>query len=305
MIVALRRDTLRAMRLTPDEIAAIRDCAVDVFGPDAVVRLFGSRVHDDLAGGDIDLHVTADRADSATNANEWRFLSALWDRLGERRIDVLVNGPTGPSRPIERIAVMTGMVLPDIPAHVVDQIRHAKRTGSLAAYREDSMAGATPNDLLAEALVAGELTTVRLRRVHHELTSWIPFDELNLASLSWDEQLRTDALLQQFTNLVGIVQDSLIRGILLASEERLDRLSRLDQRHVAEKIGALPADVPFQAIADARNEIAHQYPADPGAQALILNRVAAAVPDLIRAFEALAAYAEKRVLRRDGIAGGS
>lgn len=292
------------MRLTPDEIAAIRDCAADVFGPGAVVRLFGSRVHDHLAGGDIDLHVTADRAEAATDANEWRFLSALSDKLGERRIDVLVNGPKGPSRPIERVAVTTGLVLPDVPAHVVDSIRRSRRAGTLAAYREERMAGATPNHILAEALVAGELTRVRLCRVHHELASRMPFDALALASLGWDEQLRTDALLQQFTNLVGIVQDRLIRGILLASEERVDRLSRLDQRHVAEKIGALPDDVSFQAIADVRNEVARQYPADSGAQALILNRVAAAVPDLIRAFEALVAYADARLPQRDAKPGG-
>ena len=45
------------MRLTPDEAAAIGRAAREAFGPDAIVRLFGSRLDDARRGGDIDLHV--------------------------------------------------------------------------------------------------------------------------------------------------------------------------------------------------------------------------------------------------------
>ena len=47
------------MRLTEHEVSAIKQAAREAFGDDAVVRLFGSRVHDDLRGGDIDLLVRA------------------------------------------------------------------------------------------------------------------------------------------------------------------------------------------------------------------------------------------------------
>ena len=43
------------MRLTDVQIAAIREATAEVFGPEAQVWLFGSRVEDSKRGGDIDL----------------------------------------------------------------------------------------------------------------------------------------------------------------------------------------------------------------------------------------------------------
>jgi predicted nucleotidyltransferase len=64
------------MRLSPAEVAAIRTAVRDVFGPQATVRLFGSRVRDDLHGGDIDLFVEVE-AGQASIAREQR----LRDRI--------------------------------------------------------------------------------------------------------------------------------------------------------------------------------------------------------------------------------
>ena len=43
------------MRLTPEQTRAIVAATHELAGPDASVRLFGSRLHDTLKGGDIDL----------------------------------------------------------------------------------------------------------------------------------------------------------------------------------------------------------------------------------------------------------
>lgn len=98
------------MRLTQDEIAAIRAATFEVFGSSATVRLFGSRVDDARRGGDIDLLVEVPEG-RATFRDECALLDALEERLGERKIDVLTVEPGKPLEPIAEIAYRDGVLL--------------------------------------------------------------------------------------------------------------------------------------------------------------------------------------------------
>lgn len=98
------------MRLTPDEIAAIKQTAAEVFGPAAEVRLFGSRVDDTRRGGDIDLYLEVEPG-QATFENECAFTHRLEDRIGDQKIDVVLHERGRPLRPIADIAVHTGVRL--------------------------------------------------------------------------------------------------------------------------------------------------------------------------------------------------
>ena len=99
------------MRLTSHEIEAIRECAVAHFGEGTVVRLFGSRTNDALRGGDIDLHIVAPDEETCSPSAEWRFKDALYDRIGEQRIDTIVQPRGFRPRPIDYIAMNEGIVL--------------------------------------------------------------------------------------------------------------------------------------------------------------------------------------------------
>jgi AcrR family transcriptional regulator len=101
------------MRLTAHEVAAIRTTAVAVFGPDAVVRLFGSRIDDARRGGDIDLHVEVPVGDGASDLEDlrFRFVDALHGAIGEQRIDVVVRTMDAAVRPIDAIAYEQGVRL--------------------------------------------------------------------------------------------------------------------------------------------------------------------------------------------------
>ena len=91
------------MRLSPEERQAIREVAA-ASDPEAAVFLFGSRARDDLRGGDIDLLVMSQRID----ADERRRMKLkLMDRLGERKIDLLVARDT--TQPLVRIALAEGV----------------------------------------------------------------------------------------------------------------------------------------------------------------------------------------------------
>lgn len=256
------------------------------------MRLFGSRVHDHLAGDDIDLHITAESDSLATSWQDIRFKEALEERIGEQRVDVLVNGPEGAISTIEMIAVETGIVLPDIAVEAAPAVHDTRPP------RRTARSSATLDDLISDAVEAGERTRARLLRVMEELAPKMPIRAEQLAALDWIDQLRTDSLLLQFNNMVAVVQDQLLRTILVKAEEPVERASRIDQRNMAEKIGAIPAGIDFRAIADARNEIAHQYPADPASRARLVNEVAAAAPEIIRAFDGLLAYVRQRSLGR-------
>lgn len=99
------------MRLTPAELAAIRDTVSTVAGASATVRLFGSRVDDSARGGDIDLLVELEApVDSAVRLSA-RIGARLQQVLGDRRIDVLIAAPNLQDSPIHRVARATGVQL--------------------------------------------------------------------------------------------------------------------------------------------------------------------------------------------------
>ncbi|GAB6111218.1 nucleotidyltransferase domain-containing protein [Desulfomicrobium salsuginis] len=103
------------MRLGGRERHIIRNAAEEVFGSEARVLLFGSRVDDARRGGDIDLLILLD--DSSDNADMMtlgekrvRYLVMLEKAIGEQKIDLITALP-GDDRAIVAIAVATGVEL--------------------------------------------------------------------------------------------------------------------------------------------------------------------------------------------------
>lgn len=97
------------MRLTPDQQAAIRAVASEVFGASAGVWLFGSRAHDSKKGGDIDLLICPSLQETDKLFDrKIRFLAQLERHVGERKIDVVIEMPND-TRPIVAIAHATGV----------------------------------------------------------------------------------------------------------------------------------------------------------------------------------------------------
>jgi len=101
------------MRLSTDQIQAIRHATDTVFGPGTPVWLFGSRVDDTKKGGDIDLLIQTNLVDiNALMRAEITLLTMLQRKLGEQKIDILLDYPTRTSRPpIFSIAKQTGILL--------------------------------------------------------------------------------------------------------------------------------------------------------------------------------------------------
>ncbi|MBN4079372.1 nucleotidyltransferase domain-containing protein [Beggiatoa alba] len=100
-----------SMRLTPSQVKAIQRATTEVFGTQASVWLFGSRVDDNKRGGDIDLLVQPEGASAREILlRKIRFLTKLERLLGERKVDVVIEAPDD-QRPIVRIAHKQGIQL--------------------------------------------------------------------------------------------------------------------------------------------------------------------------------------------------
>ncbi len=99
------------MRVTPEQIAAIRHNAALLAGGDARVWLFGSRVHDEARGGDVDLLVELD-VPVAEPAQLAARLSAKVSRaMYGRKVDVLIKAPNLKLLPIHTVALAEGVRL--------------------------------------------------------------------------------------------------------------------------------------------------------------------------------------------------
>ncbi len=94
------------MRITETERKVLRDAALDAFGAESTIFLFGSRVDDARRGGNIDLLLeTGKNGHAAIFETQLRFLVRVKLVLGEQKIDVLVDYPDRKNRPeIIRIA---------------------------------------------------------------------------------------------------------------------------------------------------------------------------------------------------------
>jgi hypothetical protein len=95
------------IRLTHFEIDAIKQSAIDVFGPGVQIILFGSRIEPLKKGGDIDLYIQTESDHSFLQ--KIKFLLAVEQKIGEQKIDVIFAEDQ--ARPIEQQAISQGILL--------------------------------------------------------------------------------------------------------------------------------------------------------------------------------------------------
>jgi predicted nucleotidyltransferase len=99
------------MRLSQQTQQIIRDTVREVFGAEANVKLFGSRINDDARGGDIDLLVELPSITAEIERKTLQLAARLQLRIGDQPIDVLVLDPSTPRQSIHEQASITGIIL--------------------------------------------------------------------------------------------------------------------------------------------------------------------------------------------------
>lgn len=96
------------MRLTAENIRSIRHTVYDVAGPDAQIRVFGSRLNDDATGGDVDLLIELPHAVEDPAVLAARLSARISRLLYGRKVDVLLLAPNLRRLPIHQIALDEG-----------------------------------------------------------------------------------------------------------------------------------------------------------------------------------------------------
>jgi len=99
------------MRLSTRTQKIIRDTAQEIFGSEATVMVFGSRVDDLARGGDIDLLVQSESPIVQRERKALKLVARLQIRLGDQPIDVLVIDPETTRQPVHEEALRTGVKL--------------------------------------------------------------------------------------------------------------------------------------------------------------------------------------------------
>ncbi|RYU56645.1 nucleotidyltransferase domain-containing protein [Methylolobus aquaticus] len=99
------------MRLTPEQIETIRRTTWEIFGAEARVRLFGSRLDDSARGGDIDLLVEPGLPIAEPERKRLELVARLQLRMGDQPIDVLIAGPQVQPGDIYDLAQRQGVLL--------------------------------------------------------------------------------------------------------------------------------------------------------------------------------------------------
>lgn len=99
------------MRLTTEQVLAIKRTVTCIIGRDSRVWLFGSRLDDQAKGGDIDLLVEAPTILDDRVGALCRLEGALVMALGDRKLDVLLLDGQTADAPIFKIAKREGVLL--------------------------------------------------------------------------------------------------------------------------------------------------------------------------------------------------
>jgi len=99
------------MRLSSEQINAIRSIAAQLAGRGARVWLFGSRVHDHERGGDVDLLLEIDQAVAEPAQLAARLAAQVSRAMYGRKVDVLIKAPNLLQLPIHFMAMTEGVRL--------------------------------------------------------------------------------------------------------------------------------------------------------------------------------------------------
>ncbi len=99
------------MRLTEEQIVAIRRLAVELAGDQVRVRVFGSRLEDTARGGDLDIMLELPEPVDNPALLAAQMSARVSRAMHGRKVDVLISAPNLMRLPIHDVAFKEGKLL--------------------------------------------------------------------------------------------------------------------------------------------------------------------------------------------------
>ncbi|MCL7929573.1 nucleotidyltransferase domain-containing protein [Halomonas llamarensis] len=99
------------MRLSQTYQQRIKALTQGIFGPEAQVKVFGSRVNDEAKGGDLDLLIITPLPVERPAVMASKLAVKVSRLLEGRKVDVLVDSPSLERKPIHDTASQQGVTL--------------------------------------------------------------------------------------------------------------------------------------------------------------------------------------------------
>lgn len=99
------------MRLPPNYQSTIIDTAAKLFGNNASVWLFGSRLDDSAKGGDVDLLIKLESPIENKTVLAAKYNALLQMKLGMQKFDILIIDPSTPLKEMHQNALSNGLQL--------------------------------------------------------------------------------------------------------------------------------------------------------------------------------------------------
>jgi len=223
------------IRLSKNEITAIRKAFIEFFPVGDKLWLFGSRVDSNRRGGDIDLYIETSLTDykQITKARA-NFYTKLQIELGEQKIDIVVKfGDNDFELPIYKEARNEGVFLVNNTA------------------------------LLRSTSEACDVQATRLKSALEHLEHLLPFTQKKLEDIKYEDLTSLDMMTTRFAKLQDLIGEKIFTFLLIEMREDKIDATFIDRVNKLEKVHILPSKQEWIKIRDLRNHITHEYPDNP------------------------------------------
>lgn len=228
------------MRLSLFEIETIVRFKNNIFGEDAKIYLFGSRVDDTCKGGDIDLYLEPQTSGNLLE-KKIAFLTLVQQALGEQKIDIIFAKDA--NRIIEIEAKSKGVELD------LEKIKLQKYFDECDKHLQ------------------------RIEEAYSDIQKSLPLLAQKYRNLTKDEVQAIDQYLFRFAKLQDTLGDKIFKLLVAQYESSSEAVPFIDILNKLEKIGFIDNTKEWNNLRKIRNEISHQYDNEPEEMSQAINSI--------------------------------